>query len=71
MSPHSLFVREADGRVVLGLDRPGAELDGSGRGGHWEQVVLVNFGKHGPRDVEVRRREDVLTEERKSKAGKL
>ncbi|KAM5384426.1 hypothetical protein ACJZ2D_001462 [Fusarium nematophilum] len=69
MSPHNLFIREDDKRVVLGLDKPGPELKGSERGGDWERVVLVNFGKGGPTNVEVRRREDVLEEERKSKAG--
>ena len=67
MSPHSLFIREGDGRVVLGLDKPGPELKGSGRGGDWERVVLVRFGKGGPREVEVRQREDALEEERKAK----
>jgi hypothetical protein len=32
-------------------------------------VVLVNFGKGGPTNVEVRRREDVLEEEKKSQAS--
>lgn len=69
MSPHNLFIRKEDKRIVLGLDKPGPELRGSDRGGDWERVVLVNFGKGGPSDVEVRRREDVLEEERKSKAA--
>ncbi|CAM1504427.1 Fc.00g020180.m01.CDS01 [Cosmosporella sp. VM-42] len=68
VSPHNLFVRSGDGRVVLGLDKPGPELKGSHRGGDWERVVLVNFGKGGPTDVEVRHREDVLEEEKKVKA---
>ncbi|KAM0325282.1 hypothetical protein ACHAPQ_008022, partial [Fusarium lateritium] len=66
MSPHNLFIRKHDKRIVLGLDKPGPELRGSDRGGDWERVVLVNFGKGGPTNVEVRRREDVLEEERKS-----
>ncbi|KAH7256353.1 hypothetical protein BKA59DRAFT_467298 [Fusarium tricinctum] len=69
MSPHNLFIRKQDKRIVLGLDKPGPELRGSDRGGDWERVVLVNFGKGGPTNVEVRRREDVLEEERKSKAA--
>ncbi|KAK4154709.1 nucleoside diphosphate-linked moiety X motif 19, mitochondrial [Chaetomidium leptoderma] len=64
MSPAMLFVRRRDGRIVLGLDKPGPELKGSGRGGDWERVVLVNFRKEGPRDVEVRLREEVVREER-------
>ncbi|KAM0253511.1 hypothetical protein ACHAP5_000540 [Fusarium lateritium] len=67
MSPHNLFIRKHDKRIVLGLDKPGPELRGSDRGGDWERVVLVNFGKGGPTNVEVRRRKDVLEEERKSK----
>ncbi|KAJ4263639.1 hypothetical protein NW762_006463 [Fusarium torreyae] len=69
MSPHNLFIRKHDKRVVLGLDKPGPELKGSERGGDWERVVLVNFGKGGPTNVEVRRREDVLEEERKNKSN--
>ncbi|KAI1057808.1 hypothetical protein LB506_001073 [Fusarium annulatum] len=68
MSPHNLFIRQQDKRIVLGLDKPGPELRGSERGGDWEHVVLVNFGKGGPTNVEVRRREDALEEERKVKA---
>ncbi|KAI9172208.1 putative nudix hydrolase-like protein [Paramyrothecium foliicola] len=68
MSPHNLFVRGSDNRVVLGLDKPGPELKGSGRGGDWEHVALVRFAKGGPSEVEIRKREDVLEEERKFKA---
>lgn len=67
MSPRNLFVRKSDKRVVLGLDKPGPELKESGRGGDWERVVLVNFGTGGPTNVEVRRREDVMEEERTAK----
>jgi len=67
MSPHNLFIREGDGRVVLGLDKPGPELKGSGRGGDWERVVLVKFTRDGPRKVEVRGREEVLREEKETK----
>ncbi|KAK2018570.1 NUDIX domain-containing protein [Colletotrichum eremochloae] len=67
MSPHNLFIREGDGRIVLGLDKPGPELKGSGRGGDWERVVLVKFTRDGPRKVEVRGREEVLKEERETK----
>ncbi|KAK1829518.1 hypothetical protein QBC39DRAFT_427199 [Podospora conica] len=42
MSPTVLFVRKGDKRAVLGLDKPGPELKGSGRGGDWERVVLVS-----------------------------
>ncbi|KAI1109332.1 hypothetical protein F5Y14DRAFT_444763 [Nemania sp. NC0429] len=68
ISPVVLGLRAADGRTILGLDKPGGELRGSGRGGDWERVVLVRFGKGGPRDAEVRGREEVFTEEREAKA---
>ncbi|KAL2131275.1 hypothetical protein VTI74DRAFT_5306 [Chaetomium olivicolor] len=64
ISPSALFMRQSDGRLVLALDKPGPELKGSGRGGDWERVVLVKFKKEGPRNVEVRKREEVLAEER-------
>lgn len=76
MSPHTLFIRDSDDRIVLGIDKPGPELKGSGAGGDYERVVLVKFAKGGPRDVEVRGREEVLREEktlkeRAKEAGKL
>jgi hypothetical protein len=64
MSPSGLFMRKSDGRSVLALDKPGQELDGSGRSGDPERVVLVRFSKEGPRDVDVRWRREVLNEER-------
>lgn len=66
MSPEVLFVRRSDGKLVLGIDKPGAELKGTGRGGDFERVVLARFGKEGPRDLEVRNREDVLREEKEA-----
>jgi 8-oxo-dGTP pyrophosphatase MutT (NUDIX family) len=64
ISPHILFIRASDGRSVLGLDHPGPELKNSDRAGDWERVVLVRFVKAGPREVEIRLRDDVLEEER-------
>jgi 8-oxo-dGTP pyrophosphatase MutT (NUDIX family) len=48
--------------AVLVLDRPGEEVDaqGQGRKGIREWVVTTKFKGEGPRDVDVRRREDVL-----------
>lgn len=66
MCPRNLFVRDGDGRLVLGLERPGPELEGTGRGGDWERVVLARFEKGGPREVEVMRREDAFEEERRA-----
>ena len=48
--------------AVLVLDRPGKEVDahGQGRRGIREWVVTTKFKGEGPRDVDVRRREEVL-----------
>ncbi|KAH7403243.1 hypothetical protein BKA64DRAFT_668605 [Cadophora sp. MPI-SDFR-AT-0126] len=70
MSPIGLLMRKSDGRSVLGLDKPGPELKGSGRGGDESRVVLVKFRKEGPRDVEVRGRAEVLREEREGGEGR-
>ncbi|KAG4436048.1 hypothetical protein IFR05_008480 [Cadophora sp. M221] len=64
MSPMGIMMRKSDGRSVLGLDRPGPELKESGRRGDEKRVVLVKFGKEGPRNVEVRERREVLAEEK-------
>ncbi|OAQ79429.1 NUDIX hydrolase domain-containingprotein [Purpureocillium lilacinum] len=61
MCPYHFKITTPDGRVVLGLDKPGPELEGEeDRGGDWERVMLVKFGTGGAREVEVRLREDVL-----------
>ncbi|KAF2822693.1 hypothetical protein CC86DRAFT_301102 [Ophiobolus disseminans] len=48
--------------AVLVLDGPGKEVEeqGQGRRGIREWVVTTKFRKEGPRDVDVRRREEVL-----------
>jgi hypothetical protein len=69
MSPTMLFMRSEDQRVVLGLDKPGPELQVTGRGGDYDRVVLVKFRKDGPQGVELRWREDVLAEERAAEAA--
>lgn len=66
ISPVTLGLRE-DGRAILSLEKPGPELEGSGRGGVWETVVLVKFGPGGPAQVELRDREEVLRELREAK----
>lgn len=66
ISPIHLLIRNSDQRVVLGLDKPGLELEGSDRAGDWERVALVKFAKGGPSQVEIRLREDVLKEERET-----
>ncbi|KAK2599932.1 hypothetical protein QQS21_005316 [Conoideocrella luteorostrata] len=70
ISPYTIMFREQDNRVVLALDKPGPELEGSDRGGDWERVALAKFGKGGPSDVEIRMREDVLEEARRKEANK-
>ncbi|KAI5200654.1 hypothetical protein AUEXF2481DRAFT_3005 [Aureobasidium subglaciale EXF-2481] len=59
--------KREDGRVVLGLDKPGAEAEAEGRTGDQDRVVLVEFKKEGPRRVEVGWRKEVLAEGRDSK----
>lgn len=48
--------------AVLVLDRPGEEVEASGNGrrGIREWVVTTKFKRDGPRDVDVRRREEVI-----------
>ena len=64
ISPVGLGFKK-DGRVVLGLDKPGRELEDSGLKGDVERVILVKFQKEGPRQVNVRSRREVLEELRK------
>ena len=54
--------RREDGRVVLGLHRPGPELEEAGikRKGVTEQCVLVDFKKKGPRRLMVVSREEAM-----------
>lgn len=68
MSPHNLFIRSSDKRIVLGLDKPGPELKGTDRGGDWDRVAFVKFTKAGPIDVEIRDREEALAEEKRAKS---
>ncbi|KUL87198.1 hypothetical protein ZTR_05636 [Talaromyces verruculosus] len=63
--PRSLQLLD-DQRAVLALDHPGPELDSSGKKGDDERVILVKFGKDGPRNVDVRWKRDVLREEKSS-----
>jgi hypothetical protein len=49
-----------DGRVALALDYLGPELEGSDKKGEVDRVVVTRFSKEGPREVEVRWRQDVL-----------
>ncbi|CAK4031308.1 related to NUDIX family hydrolase [Lecanosticta acicola] len=54
--------KREDGRNVLGLNRPGPELETSGakRAGVSEECVLVDFKKEGPRRLAVISREEAL-----------
>lgn len=65
VSPRSLKMLDDD-RSVLALDHPGPELNGSGKKGESERVILVRFGKGGPTDVDVRWKKDIMGEASKS-----
>lgn len=52
MSP-TVIGRKEDGRLVMGVDKPGPELEGTGRGGDGSRSVVVRFGKEGPSEVSV------------------
>ncbi|TKA31619.1 hypothetical protein B0A50_01696 [Salinomyces thailandicus] len=56
--------RREDGRVVLGLQRPGPELEAAkaGRSGLSDQCVLVDFKKEGPRRLAVISRQEAMGE---------
>ncbi|KAH8693792.1 putative NUDIX family hydrolase [Talaromyces proteolyticus] len=64
ISPRSMKLLD-DNRAVLTLDHPGPELHGSNRKGESDRVILVKFGKEGPRKVEVRWKKDILRENSK------
>ncbi|KAI6835920.1 hypothetical protein KC340_g5104 [Hortaea werneckii] len=65
--------RREDGRVVLGLHRPGPELEamreggGRKREGVREECVLVDFKKEGPRRLEVVSRAEAMGNKEGSK----
>lgn len=71
ISPSAVFKRKSDGRAVLGLDKPGPELEGKERRGVEEWVVFVEFKKEGPRNVEVVGRKEAFEVEREEKREKL
>jgi 8-oxo-dGTP pyrophosphatase MutT (NUDIX family) len=74
MSPTAMFMLPDDGRLVMGIDKPGPELKDSGRGGDKDRVMLVDFARDGPRRLEVRSREEVLRlrrEAEQKEKGKL
>ena len=70
ISPIAMLWKISDGRAALSLDKPGLELEGSERKGDDERVVIVQFGKEGPRRLEVEWKKDVLEQERRSKEPK-
>lgn len=71
ISPYMLSFDKESGEAVVGLDRPGAELEGTGRRGDGERVVLVKMEKQGARVLDVRSRDDFLKKSGKAKSGKL
>ena len=56
--PTPMQIKMKDGRTVLNLDQAGSEVER--RGGDKERVILVRFSDEGPRDVEVRWRDEVM-----------
>lgn len=68
ISPYALPMaqRRRDGKVVLGLDRPGPEVEGDGLAGDGERLVLVKWSKEGPREMEVRWRREIVEESGRS-----
>ena len=67
MSPNGLYSREHDGRVVMSANYPGLELEGSGRRGDAERVMLMHYRKGVPRNPEVRWRKDMVKDHDKNK----
>lgn len=68
ISPHTLAMQSVrpDGKVVLGLDKPGVEVEQLGLTsrvrGDSERVVLVKWSKEGPRELEVRWKREIMEE---------
>ncbi|CZT22115.1 related to NUDIX family hydrolase [Ramularia collo-cygni] len=62
VSPQRDGKRREDGRSILGLNRPGPELEAqnAGRAGLQEECVLVEFQKDGPRRLAVISREEAI-----------
>lgn len=62
VSPQRDGKRREDGRSILGLNRPGPEVEalGTGRAGVKEECVLVEFKKDGPRRLAVISREEAV-----------
>ncbi|KAF1982544.1 hypothetical protein K402DRAFT_397450 [Aulographum hederae CBS 113979] len=67
ISPTGMTKRLEDGRQILGLERAGPELEGSGRRGVKEWVCFVRFTKEGPREVDVGLRSEVLGQGKEAK----
>lgn len=64
ISPYTLTTRRPrrDGKVILGLDKPGPEVQGTGLRGDDDHVVLLKWSREGPRELEVCDRREVLEE---------
>ncbi|PGH12460.1 hypothetical protein AJ79_04296 [Helicocarpus griseus UAMH5409] len=58
-----------DGRKILALDFVGPELQGTGKKGEPDRVVLVRFKKEGPREVEIRWKREIVPEEKAAKSS--
>jgi 8-oxo-dGTP pyrophosphatase MutT (NUDIX family) len=60
MSPRFLVPGAADGRMIFGVDRPGPELQDSGRGGDYERVLLLRFDRGVTSDMDIYWRDEVV-----------
>ncbi|KZF24431.1 hypothetical protein L228DRAFT_266770 [Xylona heveae TC161] len=58
--PRVILWEKGSGRAALALDKAGKELEDCGKSGIPDQVILVNFGKNGPRDLEISSKTNVL-----------
>ncbi|KLT45203.1 hypothetical protein CC85DRAFT_282693 [Cutaneotrichosporon oleaginosum] len=59
----------ASGKEILAMEPAGPELEGQGRGGDHDRVVLVNDWVQSSRHIEVRMRDEVEAEERAAGAA--
>lgn len=66
MSPVELPRKHSDGRTILLLDTPAVEVNGSGKMGDKDRVLLVEFTKDGFRNMDIAWRKDVVREEHHS-----
>lgn len=67
ISPRPLALTP-EGKTVLDLNYPGPELEGSDKKGELDMVAVVRWAKAVPRDVEFRRRSEMVPEKKQKSA---